>query len=463
MTEVNYEEFDRPEKQKALLETMISAPDVYTACESIIHQDYFDPRYRNAVAFIKEYYSEHGVVPDFYQINTEVKKEKLEKRETTPDKNEWAKINIERFCQYRGVVHAIQKNIDGLGKGEFGKLYADLEQANEIAIEKDIGYDYFDPEEIQKRIDRFKDNPPIISTGWKSVDDVLNGGIARQELLLFAGIAGVGKSFTLANLGLNFLEQGYNVVFLTLELSADRCGQRFDQMFTGIGGQEWEHRTDEVTKELNIIGKEQKGSLTVHKMSSGTNGNEMRNYIKQYYSKKGFYPDLFIVDYLDKMSPTVFVAADNVAERDRLITIDLRDLGIDYNMCTATASQLNREAIESMESTQAHIAGGMGKIREADAVIFILMDNRQKMQGKMEFRFVKTRNSEGIDKPLLMAWVREFVRIRDGDYDGSKSKPKALNFNASGNKGKKESKSDTSTDQTTDDLFGDIDRRIPNI
>ena len=60
-----------------------------------------------------------------------------------------------------------------------------------------------------------------VSTGWPQLDRLLYGGFSRGELNIFAGGSGSGKSLVMLNIALNWLQQGLNGVYITLELSEE--------------------------------------------------------------------------------------------------------------------------------------------------------------------------------------------------------------------------------------------------
>ncbi|ADQ45663.1 DnaB domain protein helicase domain protein [Caldicellulosiruptor kronotskyensis 2002] len=62
--------------------------------------------------------------------------------------------------------------------------------------------------------DKFK----AISTGFKQLDDVLNGGFVAGNLYVFGAKPSVGKTTFLLQLIDNFLQQGYECVFLSAEM-----------------------------------------------------------------------------------------------------------------------------------------------------------------------------------------------------------------------------------------------------
>lgn len=442
--------YDDPEIQKALLEVLISSPETFSICEPIFEPRYFAPGLNKAAAFIRDYYNEYSKLPEPFQIKSTTK-QKLEKIPMEEDIERWTKKEFEAFARHRAVILAITDSMDDMSEGNYDSVKTRIDKAYEVALAKETGYNYFD--DVRDRVKRIKNSPPTMSTGWKSVDEKLFGGIARKEFILFAGSSGVGKSFTLANLAMNFIKQGKNALFLSLELSRDRVAQRFDQMFTGINGAEWGYHTDKI---INTIESKQSelGELHIAKLPSGTKPREIRAFLKDFYLKHGYYPDLFAVDYLDEMMPNEFVSADNISEKDKRCASELRQIGDDLNIAIASASQLNRPAIEAPELNQSHIAGGMGKIRIADVAIALRMDESQKHRGIMEFIFIKTRNSDSVFDKLMMEWDRKYVTIRDPKRRQEEDKSE-LNF-----KSKKDKENDIgeSKDPSTNALFDHVNK-----
>lgn len=461
MSEKFYKDkFEKTDIQKSLLEALISSPDTFSICESIIKHEYFNPQLIRGVKYIKDYYTKYSALPDPFQIEAECGL-KLNKVDVLKSTEEWTKDNVEEFCKYKAVIYAIQNSLDDINEGNFGKVAERVQEANEVSLTKDLGFSYF--QNANERVKRMLEQPPIVSTGWKKIDDALFGGISRKELILFAGASGVGKSFTLANLGMNFLKRSQNVLFLSLELSEDRIAQRFDQMLTGISGAEWRFKTDTIVQKIESS-RNEFGELTIKMLPAGTTSNQMRAYLKQFYLQHEYYPDLFVVDYLDEMMPNEHISADNIAEKDKRCASAIRQIGVDFDMVVATASQLNREAVEAPVLTHAHIAGGMGKIRISDVAIALRMDESQKHRGIMEFVFLKTRNSNGVYTQHYMKWDSKYVTIKDSNSSlkeksdplGFKSSRKTINIERGKNLGK-------SKDQTTMDVFDTFEKSLPTL
>jgi hypothetical protein len=231
-------------------------------------------------------------------------------------------------------------------------------------------------------------------------------------MLLLSANSGGGKSITLANLAENFLFQGLNVLYISLELSEDMIAQRFDTMFTGVPSVNWKAKYKDIASTIRDIGKEV-GKLTIKRMHVGTNANAIRAYLKEFELLYGYVPDLLVVDYLDIMGPNQHVSADNISEKDKQAAEQLRDILFDYNMFGATASQQNRSAIDAQELNHSHIAGGLTKVNTVDWYISIILTPTMKAAGEIGFTFLKSRSSDAVGKTIYLQWDNNSLRIKN--------------------------------------------------
>jgi len=396
-------------KQKLIIEYLLSSADTFARCAGIIKSNYFDPEYRIAVSFIQKYYDKYNTTPNTDQVEAETSIS-FKLHEIENDKLDYTAIEVEKFCKRRAIEQAVLAAPPLIADGDYDAVAEIYKEALLISLQRDCGLRYFDDPETRLR--RLLEEDITCPTGWKEVDELLYGGISRKELILFSANSGGGKSITLANLGLNFIKQGLNVLYITLELSRDVVSQRFDTMITGISRNDFKSHISEIVTRLQSE-KQKDGILDIAHMRSGTKPNEIRAYLKEYFLLYNMMPDLLILDYLDKMSPNEKVSADNVFEKDKRCSEQLRDIGVDHNMFIATASQLNRSAITATHHDQSQIAGGISKINESDVYISIVMSDTMKAAGEMMFCLQKTRNSDGNGKNVYLTWDNKFLRVRD--------------------------------------------------
>lgn len=404
---------DTSNKQKLIIEYLLSSPDTFATCRSIIKPEYFNPEFRHAVAFVSDYYENYNNTPSYDIIEAETDL-KFKQHNITRDQVEFTTTEIEKFCKRKAIEHAVIKCSSMIHTGDPGQIQKIIEDAVSVSLFRHTGSDYF--LNVQARLERMSKAPQRISTGWKQVDELLGGGLARTELILWSANSGGGKSITLANYAINMVLQKYNVLYLSLELSSDMVEQRFDTMFTGIPTVGWQRNMDKIIKGVTQAGLEA-GTLITERLPAGTCARDIRAFLKEFELKYGFLPDVLVVDYLDQMGANQYVPAGNISEKDKQATEELRDILEDYNMIGATASQQNRSAIDATELNQSHIAGGLTKINTADWYISIVLTPAMKAKGDIIFVFLKSRSSDAVGKQALLKWDNVALRILDGERD----------------------------------------------
>lgn len=402
-------------KQKLLTEYLISSTDTFALCASIIQPDYFDPELRNAISFIKKYYDKYNSTPTESQIEGETGVE-LKIREVSKDQISYCANEIEAFCKRKAIEKAILASPILIDKGDYGKVEELIKDAITVSLNRDLGLLYSD--DPDGRLRRLANSEQTTSTKWSEVDDLLNGGLVRKQMLLVSANSGGGKSIVMANLGLNFMEQGLTVLYISLELSEEMISLRYDSMVTGIAAAGWQYKISEIATRVEAA-VDQLGELTIKYMNAGSTSNDIRAYLKEFELTYGYTPDAIIVDYLDLMGSNEFISGDNVFEKDKAVAEQLRNIANDYNAFMITASQQNRTAVGQTDLNHSHIAGGISKINTTDVYISIIMNDAMRTAGEIAFMFLKTRSSDGVGKTIYLKWNGSTLKITDSDEKGN--------------------------------------------
>ena len=185
--------------QKLYLEMMLSDAGSFARCQSIFDHTLFDRRLQESAEFINEYVKEHNVMPTEQIVVAATGIDFKVTHDLQDEHYDWLLNEFETFIRHKGLERAILDSSDMLQKGDYGPVEEMIKKAVQVGLTKDLGTNYF--ENPRARLMRIKDKNGQISTGWKSMDDRLFGGMNRGELNIFAGGSGAGKSLFLANLG----------------------------------------------------------------------------------------------------------------------------------------------------------------------------------------------------------------------------------------------------------------------
>lgn len=398
------------DKQLLLFECLISNQPLYALCDSIIKPSYFDPTLRSTVTFTKEYFNKYNKLPNTKQIKVETGIT-LETYEIESAEIEYVTDELERFCRNKAIEHAILTAPSLLEAEDFGKIMTTMQDAISVGLVKDLGIEYFhNPEE---RLRRQLDNPNVYPTGWVELDEALDGGIGRQELLQLMANSGVGKSVTMLNIARNLLRQGLNGVYISLEMSGEKIANRADAILSGFSNKELlEHISEVSATVINTSAKY--GRFWIKRMpESTTTSSHIRSYIIEFIRVNGFTPDFIVIDYLDLMTTDKKIDLDNLFVKDKYVTEEVRAIGLTFDAIMISASQMGRGALEAEQINQGHIQGGISKVNTVDNLIALLQTDMMKAAGEFILELIKTRNSDGKGKQILLRWNRRTLELTD--------------------------------------------------
>jgi len=407
-------DYDEP-KQRLLINVLLSSEDIFTRCVNIINPKYFVNKLRPAVRYMVKHAEEYRVLPKIEQVNAETGLEFVHIGDISPGHQDAFLDEIEEFCKNRALADAVLASADLIDKGNYGEVEKLVREAILVSLQSDLGTDYFaDP---RSRLLKIKDKNGQCTTGWKSVDDKLYGGINRGEITIWAAGSGVGKSLFLQNMSLNMVKQGLNVVYITLELSEELTSMRMDSMLTEVGSKEIFRNLD--TVELKVKAAQRKsGLLHVRQLPQGSTVNDIKAYLKNYEIETQKRCDVIVVDYLDLLYPNnKKINPSDLFIKDKFVAEELRGLAVERNMVCVTASQLNRSATQEQEHDHSMISGGISKIQTADNVISIFASAAMKERGQYQVQFLKTRSSSGVGSKVYLGFDQNTLKIYDLDEE----------------------------------------------
>ena len=440
--------------QKLFVEFMVNDQDLFVRINGICESRYFDKSLRKGVDFIKEHANEYGALPTHEQIVATTGLQ-LEKIPNVDDRHkEWFIDEFEKFCRHKALEGAILKSTDLIEKSDYGAVEKIIKDAVQIGLAKHMGLDYWaNPGE---RIEHVRNQRGGVSTGWTKIDQKLYGGFNRGELNIFAAASGGGKSLFLQNLALNWAMQGFNCVYVSLELSEELCSMRLDSMLTGYNTKDLFKNVEDVDLKIRMQGKKA-GKIQIVQLPNGITANDLQAYMKEFEVKVGYKADCVLVDYLDLMMPAQSkVSPSDLFIKDKFVSEELRNFAVENDYLFATASQLNRSAVEEIEFDHSHISGGLSKIQTADNVIGIFTSQAMRERGRYQVQFMKTRSSAGVGQKVDLAF--DIAGLRISDLEDEEQKTEAQETSALYNKIKRKTMADEETNPNlpaVDNLSGD--------
>lgn len=428
--------------QRLYLNAMLSNPEIFSRSSGFIEPQHFDPQFAKGVKFIIDYFNENRQVPatSIFTAATKIPTDALPMNRADI---EWTAKEIAKFCRFRAVINVIQKSAGQGGyleKGQLGEMLEQLKGAIMIELEQDVGIDYFD-NPLARLEDEEKDE--VISTGWTSVDNVIGGGIGRQELILFLAPSGGGKSVGMLNLAHNLMAQGLSGVYITLEMRDRKVARRTDQMIARIASDMVDMNRTQVAHEIQKFSEKTGAQFYIKRMrETTTNANHISAYLDNLQSRRHFEPDFVIADYLDIMDAARKGAGDSMFLKDKYVSEEVRAIGHDRNAIMISGSQLGKHATDAIEEGrvihQGDVQGGSSKTNTSDLQITMEKTLAMHEAGEYRFGFPKSRNSDAAGRRIPMGWNKRTLRITDADAAELVQRPrKTLQLHSTGSDGKK--------------------------
>jgi len=400
------------ELQQLFIEFLAQDKDLFLRVNNIVEASYFDRTLRKTVVFLQEHVASYGALPTTDQIKALTGIKLAGIGDTVDDRHKsWFIDEFEAFCKHKALEAAILQSADLVEKGEFGEVERIIKEAVQVGLAKHMGINYWD--DPKERINAARHERAGTSTGWKSVDYKLFGGFNPGELNIFAAASGGGKSLFLQNLALNWSLMGKNVLYVSLELSEQLSGLRLDGMLTGMNTKAIFNDVEGTALKVGMQGKSA-GKLQIIQVPNGITANDLTSYMREFEVQNGVRIDAMLVDYLDLMTPAGRkINASDLFIKDKYVSEELRNFAVENDVLFATASQLNRSAVEEVEFDHSHISGGLSKIQTADNVIGIFTSQAMRERGRYQIQFMKTRSSSGVGQKVDLAFDIEGLRITD--------------------------------------------------
>lgn len=312
-------------------------------------------------------------------------KRKILNQEPVEDKDYIKEVALD-FAKKQDLKRAMIQSIDLLKVSSFNEISKLINASLARGIDNDFGHDFIvDFEERYKKTLR-----NTISTGWSEIDRIMQGGLGAGELGVLIGSSGAGKSFSLVSLGATALKLGKNVIYFTCELSDGVIGQRFDTCISKVALKDLHDHKDEVFEKIKTI----PGKLIIKKYPQNVATTQTLDSHIEKCIKRGFAPDLIIVDYADKLRALPSTRRQEKRHDLEEIYENLRNIAEKYQVPMWNVTQSNRDGAKSELITMEAISEAYNKVFPCDFILTITRTAAERQEGTARFFIVKNRMGE---------------------------------------------------------------------
>lgn len=328
----------------------------------------------------------------------------------------------EKFCVNRSVYNAITKCIsiiDDDSKVPQTAIPDILKEALAVSFDTDVGHDY--SSDVEDRFRKLHEQTARIPWGHRWLDKVFGGGLPRKTLSFFLAQSGGGKSLFKTHFATHFFQQGYNVLYVTLELSEERIGERIDANALNVDVVDIPKIDLETyKKKISGIAKSTKGRLIIKEYPPTTvTTQHLRALLDELKLKRNFVPDVVMIDYLNLMASSRYKAASGANSYTILKAVaeELRGLACERNFACITSTQMNRSAISGSDPDMTGVSDSLGMVMTADAMIAIVRSDELDEMGQVILKCLKTRFSDLTNHKTAVGVEWNKMKVLDIDSD----------------------------------------------
>lgn len=291
------------------------------------------------------------------------------------------------------------------------KIKSIVEQMSNVnfADDDDLGSDFDDPENHVQDSSRFK-----IRSGFDTIDHMLGGGWDISTLNVIMAETNNGKSLWMQNFAVKSADMGYNVLYITLEMSERKVMKRLGAMRLKIPINDYDKiskDTEAIQKRIQNLKNTSNSDLFEKKVgkiyskfwAAGTaNINDFDNYLQKLRDKKGIKIDLLIVDYITLIAPIKGIAGDNLYTKGKSLAEGLRAIGSKFKMPVITGVQVAKDAWNSNDITLEQVPESKAIAETADTFFAIIRTEEMKRHNLYRFKLLKQRDGDFLKSQIKL-------------------------------------------------------------
>ena len=281
------------------------------------------------------------------------------------------------------------------------KSIVDQMSKTDFVSDDDMGSDFDDPENHVQDSAKFK-----IRSGFETIDHMLGGGWDISTLNVIMAETNNGKSLWMQNFAVKSADMGYNVLYITLEMSERKVMKRVGAMRLRIPINDYDNvskDTETIKKKIQNLKNNNSGDLFEKKVgkiitkfwAAGTaTVNDFDNYVQKLKEKKGIKIDLVIVDYITLVAAVKGIAGDNLYTKGKSLAEGLRAIGAKFKIPIITGVQVSKDAWNANDITLEQVPESKAIAETADTFFAIIRTEEMKRQNIYRFKLLKQRDGD---------------------------------------------------------------------
>jgi archaellum biogenesis ATPase FlaH len=341
------------------------------------------------------------------------------KDDTDSTNEDWLVDSTEKFCQEKAVYNAITQSLEimnGKGKLDKGAIPTLLHDALAISFDPNVGHDYLD--QYEERYEHYHRVQERLAFDLDFFNKITKNGVPRKTLNIVMGGVGGGKSLTLCHFSSSYLAMGKNVLYITLELAEEEVAKRIDANLMNITFDDLlALPKDLYKKRIDNLKHKTHGKLIIKEYPTASASTiHFRSLLNELNLKKGFVPDVIMVDYLNICASARIKPGNGVNSYTyvKAIAEELRGLAVEQNVPIWSATQLTRSGYSSSDPGMEDTSESFGLPATADFFFALVVTEQLSQLNQIMVKQLKNRyNDPGLNKRFVIGVDRARMKLYD--------------------------------------------------
>tara|TARA_Y100000004_G_scaffold43055_1_gene47130 strand:- start:52 stop:1359 length:1308 start_codon:yes stop_codon:yes gene_type:complete len=414
--------------------------------------EYFEGSHRNVFDLIVKFVGKHNRLPTAKVLDMELRKVNAPEdvlnnsaqlidsiREKSEIDTEYLIGEAESWCKEKAVYNAIMESIqiiDGKDneKSE-GAIPEILSSALGVSFDQQIGHDYID--DSDERFDFYNHKEDRIPFDLDYFNKITKGGLPNKTLNIALAGTGVGKSLFMCHCAASALEQGKNVLYITMEMAEERIAERIDANLMNLPIEQLSSLPKNIFSEkIEKIAKGAIGKLIVKEYPTGAaHTGHFRALLNELKLKKNFIPDMVYIDYLNICASSRMRGLGgsiNTYSYIKAIAEELRGLAVEFNVPIVSATQTTRAGYSNTDLGLEDTSESFGLPATADLMFALITTEELDELGQLLVKQLKNRYNDptkyrrfvvGVDRSRMKLYDVEESAQSDIMNDMTPDKP----------------------------------------
>lgn len=397
---------------KLLLNQLLNNREYVNKVLPFLKEEYFETKVEQSIyRYISEFINEYNTLPTENVIEYSADKDgSLSEQDIKDLITLWEEIKgvdsenmttswlidiTEEWCKDRAIYLAVMETVsiitDEKKKSAKGSIPELLKESLAVSFDTNVGHDFIS--DAEERYEFYHKKETKIPFDIDLLNKITKGGVSPGTLNVMLGSTNSGKTLFLSSFAASYLRQGFNVLYITLEISEEEIAKRIDSNLMDVFINEISSLDkNDYLKKIEKIQRKTIGKLIIKQYPTGAASVlHFRTLLNELSLKKNFTPDIILIDYLTICTSSRVRTSENSYTFFKAVAEEVRGLAVDLKIPIWSVIQTNRGGQGSTDMDLTDVAESHAIAMTVDFMLAIITTEEYTEEKKVMLKQLKSR------------------------------------------------------------------------